>query len=478
MKAVIYARVSDDDRQDGRSVGEQEQECRTAAAELGWTVDEVFTDNDRSASRYARKAREGHTHLLAHLRTVPVDVLILWESSRGDRELERWAGLLNLCRDRGVRIHVASHGRTYDLEQPRDWKTLAEDGVSSAFESDQTRQRVLRAVRANAAKGRPHGKLAYGYAREYDERGTFVRQYAKQDEAAIIRECARRVAAGDALYAVAQDLNVRQVPAPRGGKWIPTQVKRLVTNPRYVGQRVHRGVVVGEALWPAILDEKVWAECVRRMADPRRNTVRDTSLKHLLSGSLKAPCGGRTRVLSNRGYATYVCHDDYCIAVRTTYVEDFVTEMMIGRLERPDVLQLLGRSDGGAAASALAGAEADEKQLRLDGFVDAAAAGNISPAALARIEARLVPEIQDARRRAKAAPVSKLVRDVAGPQARQRWHSLTIGQRRELIDDLVELRVSRTVRGSRFGRQRLADSRWVGADRTWGEIWAEDPELA
>lgn len=472
MRAVIYCRVSDDDRQDGRSVGEQEQECRDAAAEHGWTVDQVLVDNDRSASRYARRPRERYEQLLARLSTKPADVLILWESSRGGRELERWAGLLNLCRARGVRVHIVSHRRTYDLEQPRDWRTLAEDGVDSAYESDKTRERVLRSVRSQAAKGLPHGRLLYGYARTYDGRGQFVAQVEHAEQAAIVRECARRVAAGEALYAVAQDLNARAVPAPRGGLWQPTQVKRLVTNPGYAGHRVHRGQIVGPATWPALVDEATHTECVRRMSDPRRHSVRDRSLKHLLSGILRAPCGGRTRVLSNRGYLTYVCHDDFCVGVRTTPVEEFVTDMVLERLEQPDVLAgLAARGDRDAAG---AQGEADELQARLDGFVDAAARGELTPAALARIEARLLPEIEEARERALVAPVPQLLRDVAGPGARDRWARLAIGQQREIIDKLVDLRVATTVRGARFSYARLAPSRWTGDELTWGEHWAAE----
>lgn len=55
MRAVVYTRVSSDPKGAGRSVAEQEKECRAVASAAGWEVAEVFTDNDRSASRYATK---------------------------------------------------------------------------------------------------------------------------------------------------------------------------------------------------------------------------------------------------------------------------------------------------------------------------------------------------------------------------------------------------------------------------------------
>lgn len=476
MRAVIYARVSKDDRKDQRSVGEQEQECRDTAARLGWTVDQVFTDDDRSASRFARKHREDYAALVTYLETTPVGVLILWESSRGDRELERWARLLNLCRRRGVRIHVETHERTYNLDNARDWKTLAEDGVNNAYASEETHARILRTVRAQATKGLPHGKLPYGYRREYDDRGNFVAQVEHPEQAEIVRECARRVAAGESLYSIAQDLNAREIPAPRGGKWLPGQVKRLATNPRYIGQRVHRGVVVGDAVWDGIVEEDVYAECARRMADPRRYTTRDTSLKYLLTGILKCGvCGAKCRVIKNRGYFAYACFTSFCVSARTSKVEEFVTDMVIARLEQPDVLAALAaRGDQNAAG---ADTEAKKLQARLDGFVDSAAEGKLTPAALARIEARLQPQIDEAKRRALVAPVPRLVREVAGPGARERWEKLTIGQQREIVDKLVELRVGRTVQSRRFDFHRLGESRWRNDERTWAEHWHADGVL-
>ncbi|MCY1141706.1 recombinase family protein [Actinoplanes sp. Pm04-4] len=473
--AVIYARVSADDQRQRRSVGQQEQECRDVAADADWTVDQVFTDNDRSASRYARKVREAHAELLAYLATADVQVLILWEPSRGDRELESWAGLLNLCRRRGIRIHIAMHRRTYDLDQARDWRTLAEDGVDSAYESEKTRERIMRHVRDNAMQGRPHGKLRYGFRRVYDDRGAFVAQVHHEEQAAIIREAARRVSAGEALYGIAQDLNDRGVPAPRGATWQPTQIKRLVTDPAYIGQRVHQGRVVGPAVWDAILDEQTHAECVARLTDPARRTQHDTAIRHLLSGVMTcAECGSRMRVQKNRGYLAYLCVDKFCTSVETTKVEGFITDMVLARLSRPDAHELFAarRDDGTADART----EAAELRTRLDGFYAAAATGGLSPAGLAAIEARLLPQIEDADRRSVVVPVPSLLRDTAGPDAAARWDRMTMVQRRELLRLVVVPKVAKGRKGQRgpIDPMRLGASRWVGDDRTWAEIWAAD----
>ncbi|SCG79616.1 Site-specific DNA recombinase [Micromonospora humi] len=470
--AVIYARVSDDDKRQRRSVGEQEQECQQDAADHDWTVARVFVDNDRSASRYARKQREEYAKLLDYLAAEHVDVLILWESSRGGRELEGWAGLLNLCRRRRVRIHVVTHRRTYDLENPRDWRTLAEDGVDSAYESEKTRERILRSVRAKAASGLPHGKLLYGYRRTYDDRGNFVAQVIHEEQAEVVREAARRVVAGEPCRSIALDFNRRGIPTPRGGKngWSLSQIGRTLRNPGYNGKRVHLGKIVGDAEWPAIIDDETYALCRSILTDPRRKTQRDTALRHLLSGAAVCDvCGSRMRVQKNRTHYGYLCAARFCVSVKTTVLEDFVVAVLMARLARPDALDLLAPAED-AGAPERARREVEEKRARLDEWYVAAARGEISPTALGVIERELRAEIEEAESRAQHVEVPPLVRDLVGPDVEQRWERLTIGQQRGVVSLLLDLRVGKTYRGARsLDPARLGNSRWRGDSRTWAE---------
>src|SRR3712207_5461062 len=157
LRAVIYTRVSSDPNDRGRSVTEQETDCRAVCAHNGWDVVRVFSDNDRSASRYATKVRREHRQLVTFLESGAADVLVTWESSRAQRDLRAYADLRDLCEERGVLLSYS--GRTYDMSESDDRFSTGLDALLAERESDQTRKRVLRAVRANAEKGRPHGKL-------------------------------------------------------------------------------------------------------------------------------------------------------------------------------------------------------------------------------------------------------------------------------------------------------------------------------
>src|SRR4051812_24156956 len=283
MRAVIYARVSSDPNDRGRSVEEQETECRAVCERNGWDLVETFKDNDRSASRYATKDRPSYRSLIEFIDAGKADVLVTWESSRSSRDLAEYVRLRNLFERHGVLLSYS--GRVFDMAEADDRFQTGLDFLLSERESDQTRKRVLRAVRANAEKGRPHGRPLYGYRREYDGRGELVAQVPDEATAPIVREAARRVLDGETPFAVAQDFDRRGIPTPRNGsRWDLTMIKRLCINPGYAGKRVHQGRVVGDATWPPLLDEGAHLALVARLGDPRRRSQRDSSAKHLLSG--------------------------------------------------------------------------------------------------------------------------------------------------------------------------------------------------
>jgi site-specific DNA recombinase len=510
--ADIYGRKSTDDR--GKSVADQLAEAHEAIDEHGWTVGRIFSDDNRSASRFARKVREDYAELLTHIESGGCELLILWESSRGSRKLAEWAGFLDLIRERGILIYVVSHGRKYDCRISRDWKILATDGVDAHAESNTISDRVLRGKRQAAAAGRPAGKLQYGFRRLYDDAGEFVKQVEHPEQAVIVREVARRVLAGEPCNSIALDFNARGTASPRaevllgrvrrnrdqaadastpdaqrvrllaeaeewetqaaGLKWDLTQIKRLCVMPSYAGLRQHQGQVEGKAGWKGIHDEDTYSKLLIRLNDPKRQKQRNTSLTHVLSGLIRcAPCGARMFVLKNRGYLTYVCREGAHVAIRTTKVEAFVEELVLARLECEDAAKLFTVPEWAESEAREAEGLAEELEARLTPFYAQAAAGKLSATGLSAIEADLLPQIEAAKNRtqaAKVAPIPDVIRGLIGAP-RKRWPELTIYQRREALGLLIaELKVSRTGRGKRtLDPGRLGESRWTRDTLTWAE---------
>ncbi len=460
-RAALYGRVSKD-KQQGRSVIEQADESRTACALNGWEVTQTYSDNDVSASRFGTKARPGWVQLVADLDAGMFDVLVLWEPSRGSRELMAWAALLDACRRRKVLVHVTSHQHTYDLSKPRDWRSLAEDGVDSAYESEKSSQRIRRSMAANAVAGRPHGRTPYGYVRRYDPATkVLVAQEPDPLTAPIVREVFKRFAAAEPVSVVTADLNQRGVLSPAGGPWYRQNVRKLALSHAYIGQREFGGEI-HQGNWPALVDAEVWYAARRVLLDPQRIMTKPGRFKYLLSYlACCGVCDAPLQAAPRTGEPSYVCPNGGHVQCKVAWLDKIITPLIIAALDDKKMMARLAGGDDKAVLQARAQVAA--LRGRLDGFRDAAAAGELTPASLAHVEARLLTEIETARKRAASASVPSVLRGLAGADHVQaRWDEMSVAGRRKVVAALLEVRLDHS-----STRGRWSDKDYGRVRYTW-----------
>lgn len=429
-------------------MGEQEAECRAVCAREGWTVLEpVLCDNDRSASRHAKRGRPAWDEIKHRIAAGGVDVLVTWEASRSARDLAEFVDLRALCRAHGVLVSYS--GRTLDFDNSGDSFVAGLDALMSENEADVTRHRILRAVRGNAERGGPHGRCLFGYRREHDPTtGELLGQVPEPDEAKIVVEVARRYLSGESTYTLAADLNRRGVPFSTDARWSESRIKRMVTNPAYVARRVHRGEDFGPASWEAILDRAVFDQIAAKYDDPARAKYRGGGdLRYLLSGIARCGlCGAFMYVGGDRGRRVYVCREGKGHLGRSQeHLDKFVTGVLLERLATLDLDEFFAEKDDTIEARA----EARELRDRLADAVEQCAVGELSPVMLGRLEAKLKPKIAAADRAARGKVVPAVVRDLAAGD--REWDDLTIEQRREVVRLLLDVTVlpSKRPHGSR-----------------------------
>ncbi|OLT21658.1 hypothetical protein BJF79_15440 [Actinomadura sp. CNU-125] len=475
LVAALYSRVSKDKRGNHRSVEDQDTENREVVDQEGWHIGDVYCDNDKSASRFARGTREDWDRLLEDVAAGRFHVVVLWESSRGDRRLANWVLFLDRCRDLGVLIHITSHQRTYDPRKRRDYKTLAEEGLDSADDSEKTSERLRRDKRNAAKKGKPQGRNLYGYKRIYEVQPDGKREIVDiifdeeprtttdkegqehvYSHAEVVREIVKRLASGDSLRGVTVDLNRRGIPSPRNGKtgWQPTRLREIATNPAYVGQRVHQGEVLQgvETVWKPLVDETMFHACMERFTRTGRAQHLEGAVKRLNAGlATCGVCGRYVRRMGPRVQPVYVCAPDsrsgfgpatgYCVSRRVADVDAFVERSMWLRLARPDLVDLMKQDEDADERLAALLQEVTEKQALLDDARDRAGRRTLSLDSLERLERQLVPEIERARIRMRETRVAPVLRDFVGrtlDEVRAEWNRRSIPQRREVIRALTE----------------------------------------
>lgn len=449
MRAAIYTRVSQDRNGRGRSVEEQEAVCRDLCEQNMWEIVGHYTDNDRSASRYARKGRPDFERLMSELEQV--DVIVTWEASRATRDLNVYTKMRDACRKAGVKW--AYNGRVYDFERADDSFTTGLDMLVAERESGETSKRVQRAVRAQADAGKPHGRIPFGYTRVYDpDTGNLLRQVPHPEESKVIIEAATRVLAGETLYQIAKDFKQRG-----NYRLSDLRIQRLLRSPTYAGKRVYRGEVLRDADWPGLIDPERWEALQGVLGSPDRTKFHGTEPAHLLTGiATCGVCGGPIVRLVNRGkYPTYVCKGSQCVGRAQLPTDALVVAVVKNILMRPDALEAIhAHADPGISDAAK---KVRELEMRLESHYDEAANGTLSAAGLARVESSILSQIDTARGRLRAMSTPKKL-TIADPAATAaRWDNLPVLTRRMIVRGLMEVRIMPArARGVRFEPESVA----------------------
>ncbi|WP_207842571.1 recombinase family protein [Williamsia soli] len=445
MRAVIYTRVSNDDSGRSRSTEDQERECRALCETHGWSVAEVLCDNDIGASRWSGKDRPAYRQLTKVLRKG--DVLVTWEASRAQRDLEAYVQLRDLCAQRGVQWCYS--GRIYDLSDGDDRFSTGLDALMAEKEAEQLRTRVLRGKRAAALAGRPNGFPPYGYRIVRDPvSGRTLTWELDPEPAMVIEEVSQRVLGGESLFAIARELTMRKVPAPtKTGEWLPRRMRLMLLTPSYAGLRVHQGKVIGKGVWPALITEEEHLQLTAILTDPSRVTSSSSATKHLLTGIARCGvCGSVVRYFGPKSLKTptYQCEANSCVRRRTDLVDELVVENLLARLEALDPDDI----DTTNVDAVEAMREARQLRARLEAFADQAADGALTAASLARVEAKLLPQIAAAERRASVSQ-HPIIGHMAGPDARSTWETLDILPRRELVRVMMTVTINKSTVGTR-----------------------------
>jgi DNA invertase Pin-like site-specific DNA recombinase len=397
--------------------------------------------------------RRGWQRLLSDLDAGSLDVVVTWEPSRADRDLETWVQFVAKCRTHGVLVHITGEDDTLDPRNASHWRRLIEGGVDAAMESEKISKRVLRGVASAAVAGGFHGDCPYGYVRVIvGERQTkhgpkpVKEQRPHPEHAPVVEEIITRIGHQDPINAIVADLDARGIVAPAGEKWNRNTVRKLALNVAYLGQRSHKGQVY-DGCWPPLVSAEVFEAARVVLTAPRRKFDHPGRLLRLLSYLAVAPCGAQVHYMpagnsQHKRHARYHCHGrDGCVAVGAAEVDEFITRLVVARCCEPDLREALTAADDDTAAQR-ARDEAAAWQRKLDdaraSFLKIDGSG-ISAESLARSEAEIGPKLADAQRRSVSAKVPlalmKLLEAGRFGQTAVRpvWDGLSVPARRDVL---------------------------------------------
>lgn len=455
--AGIYCRISDDRTGQAAGVQRQEVDCRDLAEGRRWQVAGVYVDNDLSA--YKGTDRPEYRRLLEDIRGGSVDAVVVWHLDRLTRHPRELEEFFEVCDSAGLK-NMASVSGDYDLSTGDGQFHARILGAVARKESDDKSRRIRRKHEDLAKQGRRSGGGTRGFGYEQD------RVTIKEDEAALIRDAAKRIIAGESVRGICSQWNREGIATVTGTRWTPTVLKRILTAPGTAGLREHHGALY-EGGWPGIIDRKTHERLKSILLDPARAKFNPgTARKYLLTGF--AYCGLCDAKLVARpradGARCYVCASGVgfqgCGKIRSLAepLEEFVKEAILQRISSPRLTEALRQDDDSNDEDLLDSLREDElalEQLARDHYADKLISRSEFIAARAAIEGRM----EQTKRELAGNGHSRLMLDLPnGTDAvRKVWDETGLDWRRSLLGAVIEkVIVNPAIRGrNRFDPDRI-----------------------
>jgi site-specific DNA recombinase len=395
---AIYVRISRDREGAGLGVERQEADARELVDRLGLpAVAAVYADNDTSA--YSGKPRPGYRALLDAIEAGEVSHLVAWHTDRLHRSPAELETFMDVIETAGTQVQTVKAGHL-DLATPSGRMVARLLGATARYESEHKSERITRKHRELADAGKPHGgRRRFGYTGPLDADGkpTPGMDTVVESEAAVVREVADRLLAGHSLAAIARDLMAAGVTGTSGATMTPANMRSMMLRPHLAGLRVHRGAIVGEAAWDAILDRATWDAVHALLTEPSRRTTERTARQYVLTGMARCgvcqlPIRGRSQGTRSRNQPAYVCQSTGHVSRSVAGVDAVVTGAVAERLTMADTSGALVRPSTDDESDRLR-ARREVLAMNLSGLAVDAALGNISRDAMFAAQAAVDSEL-------------------------------------------------------------------------------------
>ena len=310
MPAFAYIRYSSAN-QNELTVETQRAVIEQAAARDDAEIVEWYIDRAESGRSDQRAAFQ---QMIAEVKRTPppVTTIYVYNLSRFARDREQSVIYKALLRRHGVNLVSATEPIDTTTTEGRLLEAVIEaiDQFYSERLAEVTHRGQIQIARRGFSAG---GRAPFGYRTEYvEELGKRrARLVPDPDQAEIIRRIFHEYADGRGYEAIARDLNLEGIPAPRS-HWSKTTLHHLLRNEAYRGVRVWNRTrklkdrraqprrpesehVRTEGAHEAIVDEKLWRRARARYRTRSDNRSGGYAKRPLTGLLICARCGSRLR---------------------------------------------------------------------------------------------------------------------------------------------------------------------------------------
>jgi site-specific DNA recombinase len=445
-------------------VARQEQDLLALAERKGWDVEGTYVDNDISAARKAGVTadRPRYTAMLDAIRAGRVQAVAVWDQDRLVRDPMELEQFLVLCEVAGLH-HLSTVSDEWDIGSGEGIMVARIKAAVAAEEVRKLTKRIRR-KHLQLAEG---GELSGGGYRPFGFESD--RLTVRPDEAALIRDAASRVLAGESIRSIVEEWRRAGVETVTGAAWSSTTVRRLLASGRISGQREHHGEIVAAAVWPAIITPAQTARLRRILSDPSRFVGGGVVARfYLLTGLMV--CGRcevvmTTRPVIRKGhrYRRYCCTVDRggCgrCGISAERTEEEIALLVVEAVESGAVGRRRAQRGAGAEVSTLSAHLASDVDALEDLTHQRFVSRSVDQTSYASARDALTRRIAHAERQLDQLRQADGLAPYARPGAlADAWASLSFDRRRSILTAVISrIVVAPTTRaGNKFDPARLS----------------------
>ncbi|WP_410657859.1 recombinase family protein [Amycolatopsis sp. lyj-112] len=264
--------VKDGDKE-VESIDVQRMKCTDYGASrepIPWKIVTEYIDEGISASKGLY--RPDFMRMMQDIEAGTLKRLVVREQARLSREDFELHVFLRAVKKHEVEVRDAS-GR----EIKGDLLTKIKAAVDTDY-ADQVKKNSTEHQEYIAVTGKPPGTghRPYGYTKNYAN--------VIEAEAEVIRECVKRVTAGEKLYNIVKDLNKREIYKYSGKPWKSQDLSKVLNRSANAAIRTYKGEE-SKGQWPKIIEPEEYRD-VKAILDKNEPYSETTARKHLLVGIL------------------------------------------------------------------------------------------------------------------------------------------------------------------------------------------------
>ena len=371
MKAAIYCRLSEEDRnktcaeKDSESIQNQKSLLMRYAAEQGWDLYSIYSDDDYTG---ADRSRPAFTKLLQDARQHKFDIILCKTQSRFTRELELVEKYIHgLFPVWGIRfVSIVDNA---DTANKGNKKSRQINGLVNEWYLEDLSENIRSVLTNRRQNGFHIGSFAlYGYKKDPEKKGHLI---IDEEAAAVVREVFTLFAQGNGKTAIARILNDRGIPNPTEYKrmhglryqpprgktstlWKYFSVSNILTNEIYIGNMVQgkygsvsyktrqnrprpkeEWYIVQDTHQP-IIDRELWNR-VQALISQRVRPFSNGTIGLFAGKARCISCGYTMRSSKSRGKHYLLCPSHHISKEACTgafIAVDHLEQMVLGELKR------------------------------------------------------------------------------------------------------------------------------------------------